>query len=50
MVLMAIISALSYLIRNRIKALGTLCCKDVVVNESSLKHFYTNFKKNQGIK
>lgn len=46
---MAIISALSDLARNIIKVLGTLCCKDVVINKSSLKHFYTNFKKKQGI-
>lgn len=48
-VLMAIISALSDLARNIIKALGTLCCKDVVISKSSLKHFTLTLKKN-GIK
>lgn len=42
---MAIISALSDLARNIIKALGTLCCKDVVINKSRFQHFYTNFIK-----
>lgn len=49
-VFMAIISALFDLARNRINTPGTLCCKDVVINKSSLKHFYTNLKKKQGIK
>lgn len=43
---MAIISAVSDLARNIIKDLGTLCCKDVVINKSGLQYFYTNFKKN----
>ena len=42
---MAITCALSDLARNIIKALGTPCCKHVVINKSNLKHFYTNFKK-----
>lgn len=42
---MAITFALFDLPRNIIKAPGTLCCKDVVINESSLKQFYANFKK-----
>ena len=42
---MAIISALSDLAGNITKALGTLWCKDVVINKSGLKYFYTNLKK-----
>lgn len=41
---MAIISALSDLAGNITKALGTLWCKDVVINKSGLKYFYTNLK------